>query len=93
MRFPYNTIENLNFDYSVSKRQAQDTSSRFVQQCTYCQSDGKYSTSPPYYELGPSPMPVCPYYNYVLPNVYPYVPTPPTDPRQYWYLPYETNGC
>lgn len=62
--------------------------------CGSCQSDGRFSSSPPYYQLGPSPIPNTPYYNYTLPTNYPYV-RPPCSipPVDYWYFPFETEGC
>lgn len=60
-------------------------------ECFACISEGKFVS--PYYQLGPAVFPNCPYYNYVLPNVY-----PPSDPpmvpySDYWYYPFERKGC
>jgi len=87
----YRTIQNINnSDYSAFPRVVQPD------QCWACQSDGKYSTFPPYYQLGPSPYPVCPFYNYTLPD-YPYSPTKPdcnvNINVQYWYGAYNKPGC
>lgn len=64
-----------------------------VLQCPSGQTDGLYSQRPPFYRLGPGPQSQrnCPFYNYTLPNVYPYstfddVPSP--DPKLYWFYPY-----
>ena len=89
----YYFVNNLNAGcYSLSPVETNATSSASVRQCTACNSDGKYSTMPPYYQLGPAPLPVCPYYNYTLPN-YPPVTVPTIDPMEYWYFAYEREGC
>lgn len=53
-------------------------------------TEGRYSADPPFYRLGPAPRQNCPRYNYTLPDTYPVVPTPTVDPREYWFLPYDT---
>lgn len=59
--------------------------------CSSCQRDGKYSKSPPFYSLQPNHCnPI--YYNYYLPNVFPYSKTECyPKPTQYWYYPYYRN--
>jgi len=60
-----------------------------IDTCHTLQRDGKYSDQPPFYTLGPVPRVNPPYYNYILPNVYPSSgPSSSPDPRQYWYFPY-----
>lgn len=52
------------------------------------QNDGRFSQSPPFYRLETAPYPNPIYYNYTLPNTYPYVPGNNPKPSQYWYYPY-----
>jgi hypothetical protein len=59
--------------------------------CNILQRDASDSDKPPFYTLGPLPRVICPYYNYILPDAYPYgdydtAPSP--NPKQYWYFPY-----
>jgi hypothetical protein len=59
--------------------------------CNILQRDASDSNKPPFYTLGPLPRVICPYYNYILPDAYPYgdfdtACTP--NPKQYWYYPY-----
>ena len=61
------------------------------EQCPNRQRDAIDSDQPPFYTLGPLPRIICPYYNYILPDAYPYgdfdsIPSP--NPKQYWYFPY-----
>jgi len=64
---------------------------RQEQECHWRQRDASDSDQPPFYTLGPQPRILCPYYNYILPDAYPYgdfdtIPSP--NPKQYWYYPY-----
>lgn len=57
--------------------------------CTELQRDGKFSQSPPFNQLGPTPQKNCIFYNYTLPYNYPYAGGRRTpDPINYWYYPY-----
>jgi hypothetical protein len=57
--------------------------------CTSQQSDTKGLFQPPFYQLGPQPNKrICPFYNYTLPDTYPYTPSPIINPMAYWNLPY-----
>ena len=40
--------------------------------CNILQRDAMDSSKPPFYTLGPLPRVICPYYNYILPDAYPY---------------------
>lgn len=90
---PYMSIDNLNSDYSLSLYEQTKTANALDQRCMTCNSSGALSTFPPYYRLGPSQFPVCPYYNYTLPNVYPKIKSPHIDPLQYWYGPFDNQFC
>lgn len=60
-------------------------------QCPIRQRDGSDSSYAPFYTLGPQPHINCPYYNYILPDAYPYdsfLTAPSPNPKQYWYFPY-----
>jgi len=62
--------------------------------CHERQRDGQYSQSPPFYQIAPYPSQINPiYYNYTLPNNYPYVNGCAPKPSQYWYYPYYSNPC
>lgn len=57
----------------------------------YFSSDGYLNGDLPQYELKTYPtFSNCPYYNYTLPDTYPYVASPSIKPQCYWYLPYDT---
>lgn len=57
--------------------------------CTEQQTDGKYSQSPPFYQLRPTPQKNCIFYNYTLPYNYPFSGGSRTpNPINYWYFPY-----
>lgn len=87
----YYRMDNLNnAEYSRSWiRNAKP----FEQRCFECNSEGRYAPYPPYYQLGPQVMPNCPYYNYILPNVYPKSDPPILPYSDYWYYPFERKGC
>lgn len=89
----YMSIDNLNSDYSQSLYEQTRTANSFDQKCMTCNSSGALSQFPPYYRLGPSSFPVCPYYNYTLPNVYPRVKTPKISRLEYWYGAYDDQFC
>ena len=89
----YKTLDNLNSDYSLSLYEQTKTADPNDQKCMSCNSAGALSSFPPYYRLGPSPFPVCPYYNYILPNAYPYIISPSINPLQYWYQPFDNQFC
>jgi len=86
----YATVDNVN-NASISMNWIQTMSTAAtpaIRQCLACRSDGRYASLPPYYRLGPAPLPVAPFYNYTLPSVSPPVAKPPPlpiDAREYWY--------
>ena len=51
-------------------------------------TDGKYSQSPPFYQLGFQPVRNCPFFNYTMPNLPPTGPIPSPKRQYYWYYPY-----
>lgn len=57
----------------------------------YFYSDGIVNGEIPPYQLRTfSELSNCPYYNYTLPDTYPYVESPSIQKDCYWYLPYDT---
>jgi len=70
-----------------------NTSSFHLYSDLYPSSDGRYSSSPPFYTIGIYPEHMnCPIYNYTLPDTYPVVESPPTvNQMYYWYYPYQES--
>jgi hypothetical protein len=83
---PYTTQHNLQGGPSSPLEKK-----KLTQECHIKQRDGIDSSSPPFYQLGPQPRVICPYYNYILPDAYPsdsFLTAPSPNPKQYWYFPY-----
>jgi hypothetical protein len=60
--------------------------------CHLKNSDNTNYCCNPFYKLGPHTQQlICPYYNYTLPDTYPYVPSPIINPRNYWNLPFNVG--
>ena len=61
--------------------------------CPSGQRDNNHSNKdPPFYQLGPQRdhAPECPFYNYTLPDTFPYSPLKNTEPQYwYWYYPFD----
>jgi len=83
---PYRTQTNI-----VGGPSSPLVKKQFENDCHARQRDGSDSDKPPFYTLGPQPRILCPYYNYILPDAYPYgdfASQPSPNPLQYWYFPY-----
>ena len=80
----YKTIPNQIYMSSCRSRRSNPCHLKNSDEVNYC--------CPEFYRLGPHTQQlICPYYNYTLPDTYPYVSTPIINPRNYWNLPFKVG--